>query len=418
MSEELGNYESSYFIMNVPTDADIDIRNMPDADFAVFFHEYIHFLQDITSFYGYNAIFSHGEYIRKVITDIYKGPEQMSFPFQLIDGKDNVWLNKRICIQSLGDKTEQEVFFLKKVYIEYYKLNDIVSLPELQVDAITDNGLETITVGAYAIRENMAYLMERQCTSKYKTSKTFPYQIVELLADKICPGKLTSLDLIAICDIALQCSVPGHGLYLFLNAIGNGDLVINRPEDVYNFFLSKRVTFLGVEESVPQAIITAAYMAMDHLLSYVRIESLNAEFQQWILFTISAGVELRLLHPYFFLEMARGERDKKNAILQTIAEYIGSPQIINNFGKRFQLATKRPICRFEYLEAVKEIEALFEDGVTRCSLRPWCEMSPDGAPVDDRCDKSPWERCNDKNLCPYGMLWRHWKLADKKVVFT
>ena len=416
MSEELGNYESSFFIMNVPTDVDIDIRNMPDADFAVFFHEYIHFLQDITSFYGYNAIFSHGEYIRKVITDVYKGPKQITFPFQLIDEKDNVWLNKRITIQSLGDKTEREVFFIKKAHLEYYKLKDNVSLPELQVDAITDNGLETITVGAYAIRENMAYLMERQCTSKYQTSHSFPYQIVELLADKICPDKLTSLDLIAICDIALQCSVPGYGLNLFLEAIGRGDLVVNRPEDLYDFFLSKRVEFLGVEESVPQALITAAYMAMDHLLSYVRIESLNSVYQQWILYTISAGVELRILHPYFFLEMARGERDKKNAILQVIAEYIGSPQIINKLGKRFQLATKRPICRFEYFEAVKEIEALFEYGVKQCGLLPWCEMSPDGAPVDERCYRSPWSRCNDERLCPYGLLWRHWNLADKEVV--
>lgn len=53
MIEELGNYESSYFIMTVPTESDLEIRNMDDRDFAVFFHEYIHFLQDITSFYGY-----------------------------------------------------------------------------------------------------------------------------------------------------------------------------------------------------------------------------------------------------------------------------------------------------------------------------------------------------------------------------
>ena len=283
------------------------------------------------------------------------------------------------------------------------------------MDVVTDEGPETITVGAYAIRENMAYLMERQCTTKYKTSRSFPYQIVELLADKICPGKLTNLDIIALCDIALQCSVPGHGLYLFLEAIGRDDLVVNRPEDLYDFFLSKRVKFLCVEETVPQALITAAYMAMDHLLSYVRVESLNTEFQQWILFTISAGVELRLLHPYFFLEMARGDRDKKNATLQIIAQYIGSPQIINKQGKRFQLATYRSVCRFEYIEAVKEIEALFEEGVKKCSLRPWCEMSPNGAPVDERCDNSPWERCNDRNLCPYGMLWRHWKLAEYEV---
>ena len=47
MTEELGNYETSFFIMNVPTKADLEIRDMADEDFAIFFHEYIHFLQDI-----------------------------------------------------------------------------------------------------------------------------------------------------------------------------------------------------------------------------------------------------------------------------------------------------------------------------------------------------------------------------------
>ena len=183
--------------------------------------QYIHFLQSITSFYSYNAIYSHGEYIRKVITDIYKGPKQISFPFVMRDEKDNVWLNKRISKQSLGDGSEEDVFFIKKVYVGNYYLNEAFPLPELHVETITSNGLEEIIVGAYAIRENMAYLMERQCTTKYKTSKSYPYQIVELLAEKICPGKLTNLDLIALCDIALQCSVPGHGLYY-----GNGPFAL------------------------------------------------------------------------------------------------------------------------------------------------------------------------------------------------
>lgn len=113
---------------------------------------------------------------------------------------------------------------------------------------------------------------------------------------------------------------------------------------------------------------------------------------------------MRVLYPNVFLDLARGEKDKKNVLLQNIAKNIGSPQIVNKLGKRYQLATKRPICRFEYLEAVKEIEALFENGVKRCNLRSWCEMSPDGAPVDERCDNAPWTRSNDEKLCPYGLL--------------
>lgn len=420
MIEEFGNYASSYFIMNVPTEADLNIREMGERDFAVFFHEYVHFLQDITSFYGYMGIYSHGEYMRRAINDLYAMPKKVTMPLDIQDKGDFVLLNKKIAKFSLGDTDDRNFIAIgnpdKDIFIKQWELSDDFSIPELHVKSITNSGIEEIIVGAYAIRENMAYLLERKCTTKYRTSCDFPYQIVEILANAMCPGKLTELDLIALCDVSLQCSVPGHGLYLFLKAIAEGNVKISKPEDIYDFFFSKRTHFLGVEQSTSQALITAASMAMEHLLSYVKIPTLDAEYQQWILYTISAGVELRVLHPYFFLEMARGKRDKDNAVLKYIAKNIGSPQMINSKGNRFQLATDRPICRFEYFEAVKEIESLFEQGVRDCSLKPWCKMSPDGAPVDERCDVVPWTRCNDANLCPYGLLWRHWKLADKEVI--
>lgn len=94
MTEELGTYESSYFIMSVPTEADLNIRDMEERDFAVFFHEYVHFLQDITSFYGYMGIYSHGEYMRRVINDLYAMPQSVTFSLDIKEKGDFVKLNK------------------------------------------------------------------------------------------------------------------------------------------------------------------------------------------------------------------------------------------------------------------------------------------------------------------------------------
>ena len=169
------------------------------------------------------------------------------------------------------------------------------------------------------------------------------------------------------------------------------------------------------EMEMQRALKVASKKATEHLLSYIQIESLSQEYQEWVLFTMQAGIGLRIVQPYFFLDMARGKRNKENAVLKYIAKNIGSPQMVNELGKRFQLTTDRPVCRFEYFEAVREIERLFEYGERKCSLKPWCELNPDGAPADSRCDNAPWKRCNDELLCPYGLLWRHWKLADYEV---
>lgn len=422
MIEEYGNYRSSFFIMSVPTKADLNIRDMEERDFAVFFHEYIHFLQDITSFYGYMGIYSHGEYIRRVLNDLYAMPREVSMPLAIEDKGDFVLLNKEIAVFSLGDKVDFDFVAMKDaskdIFIENYSLTGQFSIPELHIKAVTNQGEEEIIVGAYAIRENMAYLLERRCTTKYKRSSQFPYQIVEILANLMCPGMLTDLDLIALCDIALQCSVPGHGLYMMLKAICEGNLKIGKPEDIYDFFFSKKTKFLGKEMDTTCALKVAATMAIDHLLSYVKIEQLSEEYQDWINFTLQAGVGMRVKLPYFFLDMARGKRDKDNEILKYIAKNIGSPQMLNVLGKRFQLVTDRPICRFEYLEVVNDIERLFEYGNIECSLKLWCGTSPDGANVDERCENAPWTRCNDANLCPYGLLWRHWNLCDKQVTVS
>lgn len=162
MTEELGNYETSFFIMNVPTKADLEIRDMADEDFAIFFHEYIHFLQDITSFYGYMEIYSHGEYMRRAINDIYVGPRRFNVPLEFEERGDFVTINKRIASLSLGDKEELNFVIIKDVFIESFSITDSFSIPELHVLAATNKGEEEIIIGAYAIRENMAYLLERK----------------------------------------------------------------------------------------------------------------------------------------------------------------------------------------------------------------------------------------------------------------
>ena len=418
MVEELANYESSYFIMNVPTEADLDIRNMREEDFAVFFHEYVHFIQDITSFYGYFGIYCHGEYIRRVVNDIYKLKNPVQMPLHLENKGDLVMANKMIAKFSLGDKSDKSVIFIQKIFIKPKIIFDTYKIQELYVIANADGETEEIIVGAYAIRENMAYLLERNCTTKYRSSAEFPYQIVELIAQKICPNnKLSDLHIIALCDIALQSSTPGPSIFMMLDAISKGKMAINKPEDIYDFFFSKEVNFLGQKMKTSEALCNAAGQAIDHLLSYLNIDlPISQEYQKWVSFTMSAGVKLRIQKPYFFLDMAKGKRDKENAILKFLAKNIGSPQMVNAKGKRFQLATNRPICSFEYLEVVREIEKLFESGFVKCSLKSWCQMSPDGAPIDERCDKAPWRRCNDVLLCPYGVLWKHWHLRGKEIV--
>lgn len=59
---------------------------------------------------------------------------------------------------------------------------------------------------------------------------------------------------------------------------------------------------------IREALKYASKLAMDRLLSYVKIDILEKEYQEWIDYTIQAGVLLRTRLSYFFLDMDRSNR--------------------------------------------------------------------------------------------------------------
>lgn len=77
-----GEYIPAFFEMYLRIDGDIDLNKLSERDFSLFFHEYIHFLQDITTTYGLTTCYVYGEYIQSVVNDIYeKGQQVFEVPY-------------------------------------------------------------------------------------------------------------------------------------------------------------------------------------------------------------------------------------------------------------------------------------------------------------------------------------------------
>ena len=87
---------------------------MTDRDATVLFHEYIHFLQDITTFYGLNNLYVQSEYLHSVVNRV-KGNLQFQVPYMIRDNKDNVLLNQKICRLTNGDSEESSFYLVHSV---------------------------------------------------------------------------------------------------------------------------------------------------------------------------------------------------------------------------------------------------------------------------------------------------------------
>ena len=95
MSDTLGSYSPAFFKMSVNVDGDIDLNSMSPKEFSIFFHEYIHFIQDFTTAACCRRIYVYGEYIRQSVIQITNGgKDTFQVPVMIPDIEHN---GKALC---------------------------------------------------------------------------------------------------------------------------------------------------------------------------------------------------------------------------------------------------------------------------------------------------------------------------------
>ena len=155
-----GEYIPAFFEMYLKIDGEIDLNKLSEKDFSLFFHEYIHFLQDITTTYGLTTCYAYGEYVQSVVNDIYeKKQEVFEVPYIYSDNKDNIKLNEQIQTLTMGDwDSSLESLENVKVSLEEYELEfgEEQNLPSIKVVCIQANGDDYVSFGASAIKESIA----------------------------------------------------------------------------------------------------------------------------------------------------------------------------------------------------------------------------------------------------------------------
>lgn len=415
---EIGSYSPAFFKMTVNVDGDIDLNLMSPKEFSVFFHEYIHFIQDFTTAAGCRRIYVYGEYLRQSVTQTTNGANNtFQVPIIIQDYVNNVMPNMKLMDNLDGDRGDVEIKSINDVMLFPESIDDKDGgMVEYQMLTLDINQGDYLSVGTYAIKESMAYLVEKLCCSDYLRSPDFPYNIVRIISDFLLgDGALSDIVLLALCDISLLTSNPGLTFYRLLQSIKNGYIKAEEPEKLYDYFYncSSKVYNTGQQVfSIADYLINAKF-ALETLKMYYAVEKLQ-DLNQWIDDAFSLGACFRIHRPYFFLEMARGKKDKDNEILQFFARNIGAPLMENKQGKMYKLKMSGAEPPTEYLYILEQIYHLFKFGTKACKLEKWCAQNP-GTPkanYDERCKCAPWSRCHDKNLCPYALFWHHRNLSN------
>ncbi len=433
-----GFYYSSYFRIKLNTDDSFLVydNNLSELGAATFLHEYIHFLQDITTTHGLFNIATEVDFI-KVFNSKLRTDEVNSIqtPFKTIDSDGNVHANREMHKVWIGSGKNKNFSGDYEVVTESITLSVGTNTWPLVRECLKVgddfNGGFKYYFGSYCICEGMAYEIENAVyPNVIQKPPILPYSAPRLIANKLYPKFTNNVEnLVALCDSSLMYNDPGRVFCYILRHMNQAEYYPTKPEDIYEYvFTEIKFEYQNITQPL-ELFYFAGHIANLQLSDYFK-SNIFENNSIWIARLISASETIRTQIPSFILDLMRGGDIRNNISFEVIKRKLGTPIIVNNHyemffenilnGYGYQIEP-------EYFWVFSEIRDLItkkwsELGrINLCGLKEFCDKSAEtigtGRFTDYRCHNEPWERSNDSDqeLCPFGATWKAWGLQGKSL---
>lgn len=430
-------YTPAFFRMKVGSSSSfINLNNVDERDFMLYFHEYVHFLQDVTTTYGLMNISNTSYYIRDAVYNIeHCGQNLFSYPHKIQPKGDFGYSNYRLWqvyrgfpITPMHKKVTLDKIDIQKVPVTGQEL-DVVFIDITDVDS--GKKISPVMLGASIVKESMAYMMEhyvyepvfKNYGTPYPKADEYPYHICEKVAEYYYQEIATyPVILVALCDLALMNYNPGL-MYVQLihhfHDIGIHEKMseFKGPNEFVEFLYREGLAFIKGHQYDFKKM--QEYVASE-MKEYFKCEEFEGN-NRWVETVLGRSSWLRQQIPQFMIDImlyGRGHGAQHNLCFARIFTLLGSPFVFNDNNE----ATINPPVGFdithympELFWAIQQMFWLFQYGKKElpCQLKNHCLISQKkgAAIVDERCDNAPWSRCLDAQMCPFAVMWKHWGLT-------
>ena len=430
----LGFYEPAVFHLHTNGNGQLNrMDNWNLLQKSTFLHEYIHFLQDITTIQGLNNMFIVGEYLRHV-TDFVKQYKNACIhlpinPFSADNNVDQNWLARAY---TMGESTTVEKL-LRYRKVQVAKLKDFNSGKEITVNGIMlrciDGNLQMVDVlfGTLQMMEGMAKLIQEEIyPTPVRISPYNPYYIARDMADMIIPGlSAKTQTLIALFFLALQRSNPGYDFVEYLEFKAKNGFDANTLtadvvyEDLQGTIMHLPVGTLNYIDSHAFFVGGAEDVMSEYLGGVWYWQNINKWFQT----IIQKGSDLKLNNPFLFQKIAEGGDITTNKVFLMLIREFGTP-IVTNSVHDFDFIRPNSIIvskqEMVNVYAMMQVYRVFRsNGTYSCPLRKYCQNEPCGFRkqiVDKRCLTHPWESMKKWNRCYFNTWWYFKGFKDIHIV--
>lgn len=425
----LGFYMPSMFHLHVHTESNItNWKAWDDETQCTFLHEYIHFLQDISTVMGLYNIYVLGECLADVVNQVYQmNDSEITVPIQLIPSTNNVYnnsiVNKVVAGSfNLPDGVDEDNLMITgkaNVIPNIQNMNGKnIDLSKIHVPY---QGGGNFLLGNYHISESMAYIGEKIMyggrPSVIQPSPNYPYDVVRQLAQFYSPKLSNNLPLLfSLCDLSLTFSHAGKILIHFFDQYIKDGCPTDWRAYIVDVISRTNVSAVNGVGSYSKALNEIKDLAIESLDK--RFKGVNYDdIRRWYYNIINRIVTCRLNNPLFLVDFIQAGELKKNPVFEQLLKNIGTPVLTNDYHHTY-FTDKVHGChlkkrRAQFLQAAGSITYALLDAEFPCDLRYQCKA--EGRCIDRDCVRAPWKHARRINPCPYGHLWYGWKLRKKSL---
>lgn len=425
--ETLGFYEPGFLHLRINTDSDIsDLNKLFKSNqtkklSSTFLHEYIHFLQEVTSTNG----LINGNFYIDFIKDInWKIRANSNKKFKVPVKIDNEFNTKA--------KIE-----LNEVYRGNHKLTSYVKYDyyEKESTEIIDKDGKSIKPTKYKIhytdiqtREKKHFYFGHTCLKEQiahsiqnaytKTEHPdIPYQIAEQILNIEYPsfGGTNYKFIVALCDSSLMSFHPAQMFFNTIERMKKENFIPKNCKEIYDFAFNE-LNLIGdmgefTADSLFEKVIENSIEQYHNALQ----SPIFSEIYDWLKHILIQAKKLRLENPDFLCNLL-DSKGNLSSDFYDIFRKLGSPFYTNNKNEGGFVPPTELInshSRPFLLLVFKEILRVYS-GHKSCSMIDFCRLSPEKDMVNENCIKSPWNKVNESDLCPFAQMWKTWGLTEKK----
>jgi hypothetical protein len=434
LSSSLGFYTPTFFRIHLDTDIRPgDFRQYSAENAAIFLHEYIHFLQDLTTIYGLMNISFIVDYIKTVNVNQRKlNNRNLQIPYLLTPDKDGVTYYNSELQKIYYGTTDSIAFNVNELVVSEKDVpvltaeNSITTkkVPQYQLVGRDDyDEAKVYYFGSHSILESMAFLIERSVMGAVLPQPPMlPYTAASIVGDKLLPGLSNyPLSLVAICDVALMNFHPADAFVKCVNFIKDENISLADHHKLHQIIYSAQGgVFLGFDQT-PDLFNYMSVSSAGQISSYFTTD-VYGQNKIWFDHLFTSAAILRRKYPNLFLLIAEGGPLADNKPFHHVYSKLGLPMTTNSRHH----ATFAPVIpgssiRPDMLWAIEQIFRLYlnsaKSQLCRCNLITWCQESCEHQQIpdytDQRCWDAPWLRVNDIELCTFAQVWKTWGMENE-----